>query len=58
MMKIIIFLLVLLIYTIIFTETPMAIPITVGYKQGIFSASEYHSINATAKLILLIVLQA
>jgi len=50
-MKVTKFLLVLLISTIIFTETPMAIPMDVSYKQGIFNVSEYHGINATAKLI-------
>jgi len=51
MMKITKFLLVLVISTIIFTETPMAIPIDVSYKQGIFNVSEYDGINATAKLM-------
>jgi len=51
MMKITKFLLVLLISTIILTETAMAIPIDVSYKQGIFNVSEYHGINATAKLM-------
>ena len=51
MMKITKFLLVLLISTIIFTKIPMAIPIDVSYKQGIFNVSKYHGINATAKLI-------
>ena len=51
MIKITKFLLVLLISTIIFTEIPMATPIDVSYKQGIFNVSEYNGINATAKLI-------
>ena len=51
MIKITKFLLVLLISTIIFTEIPMATPIDVSYKQGIFNVSEYDGINATAKLM-------
>ena len=50
-MKITKFLLVLLISTILFAEVPMAIPIDVSYKQGIFNVSEYHGVNATAKLM-------
>ena len=50
-MKITKFLLVLLISANIFTEFPMAMPIDVSYKQGIFNVSEYHGINATAKLL-------
>jgi hypothetical protein len=50
-MKITKFLIVFFIFTIIFTEVPMAIPISVSYKQGIYNVSEYHGINATAKLM-------
>ena len=50
-MKIIKFFIVFFIFTIIFTEIAMAIPISVSYKQGIYNVSEYHGINAAAKLM-------
>ena len=50
-MKITKFLIVILLSTIIFTEIPMASPIDVNYKQGIYNISEYKGLNATAKLI-------
>lgn len=49
-MKITKFLIVILLSMIIFTEIPMASPIDVNYKQGIFNISEYKGLNAKAKL--------
>jgi hypothetical protein len=44
------FLIVFLISTIIFTETPKALFTSDSYKQGIYNISEVTPFNATAKL--------
>jgi hypothetical protein len=50
-MKIVKFLIVFLISTIIFTGIPKAITSPVNYKQGIYDISEANGFNATAKLL-------
>ena len=49
-MKITKFLIVILLSTIVFTEIPMASPVDVNYKQGIYNIPEYKGFNATARL--------